>query len=168
MIQKKICFIGPSAVGKTSLIRRFVDGIFSDKYLTTIGVKIDKKIVPTAGGEVQLLIWDLEGTDQFCGFQSRYLKGASAYVLVVDQSRPSSFSDALDIFKLATAATSAPAFLVLNKADLPSQILDSQLDMLEQMPFSWQCKTSAKSGDNVQNLFVTIAKTLTEQGVAHG
>jgi small GTP-binding protein len=168
MIQKKICFIGASAVGKTSLIRRYVEGIFSDKYLTTIGVKIDKKLVSTKNGDIQLLIWDLEGTDQFCGFQTRYLKGASAYVLVIDQSRPSSFSDALDIYTLASEATSVPAFLVLNKSDLPNQLLDSQLATLKSMPFFRQCNTSAKSGDNVEALFSDIANILIEQGVPHG
>lgn len=168
MIQKKICFIGASAVGKTSLIRRYVEGIFSDKYLTTIGVKIDKKRVATNKGDVQLLIWDLEGTDQFCGFQARYLKGASAYVLVIDQSRPTSFSDALDIYKLASDATSAPAFLVLNKSDLPNQLHESQLTTLNNMPFSGQCITSAKTGDKVDTLFSDIVSTLTEQGVTHG
>jgi len=61
MIQKKICMIGASGVGKTSLIAKFVHSMFSDKYLTTVGVKIDKKTVSVDGAEVMLMIWDLEG-----------------------------------------------------------------------------------------------------------
>ena len=61
MIQKKICLLGPFAVGKTSLIRRFVDSIFSDKYLTTIGVKIDKKALTIENKDINLMIWDIVG-----------------------------------------------------------------------------------------------------------
>ena len=113
MINKKVCLIGASAVGKTSLIRQFVDGIFSDKYLTTIGVKIDKKKVITPKGDVQFLVWDIEGTDKFCGFNARYLNGACAYVVVLDKSRANSVQDALEIFAKAQSSSNAPAFLAL-------------------------------------------------------
>ncbi|MGJ8679827.1 Rab family GTPase, partial [Paraglaciecola sp.] len=63
MIQKKICILGASGVGKTSLIKQYVEGIFSEKYLTSIGVKIDKKIVELDSSSVQLMIWDIEGID---------------------------------------------------------------------------------------------------------
>ena len=65
MIQKKICMIGTSGVGKTSLVSRFVQSIFADKYLTTVGVKIDKKIVTVDGTEMTLMIWDLAGDDDY-------------------------------------------------------------------------------------------------------
>lgn len=71
--------IGPFAVGKTSLVRRFVDSIFSDNYLTTIGVKISKKIVPLADTQVQLMIWDIEGVDVFTELKTSYLRGASGF-----------------------------------------------------------------------------------------
>ncbi len=168
MIQKKICLIGASAVGKTSLIRRYVDGIFSDKYLTTIGVKIDKKLVSLADSQVQLLIWDIEGTDKFCGFQSRYLNGASAFVIVIDQSRPNSFSDALAIFDMAQAATSAPCFVVLNKSDLPCLLADNHIQQLTELGVERIFNTSAKSGDNVPLMFDAIADTLVKRSVKDG
>jgi small GTP-binding protein len=65
MIQKKVCMVGTSGVGKTSLVAKFVHSIFSDKYLTTVGVKIDKKTVTVDGNEVMLMIWDLAGDDDY-------------------------------------------------------------------------------------------------------
>ena len=67
MIQRKVCLVGSFAVGKTSLLQRFVYSRFSDKYLTTVGVKIDRKIVPTFEGSVSLILWDLAGEDEFQG-----------------------------------------------------------------------------------------------------
>ncbi len=75
MIQKKICMLGGYAVGKTSLVQRFVKGIFSEKYLTTVGVKIDKKVVQVGGREVSLILWDLHGEDDFQQVQMSYMRG---------------------------------------------------------------------------------------------
>ena len=80
MIQKKICMIGASGVGKTSLVAKFVHSMFSDKYLTTVGVKIDKKTVSVDGAEVMLMIWDLAGDDDFQRLQTSYLRGTSGYL----------------------------------------------------------------------------------------
>lgn len=160
MNNHKICLIGASAVGKTSLIRQFVDGIFSEKYLTTIGVKIDKKVVNTTSGDIRFMVWDIEGTDQFSGFSPRYLNGASAYVLVIDQTRPSSVLDALEILAKAKSSSQAPAFLAINKADLASQISGVQQSMLENAGFIDIIITSAKTGDNVEQLFEDIANHL--------
>jgi len=65
MIKKKIVMLGSFAVGKTSLVQRFVNSIFSEKYLTTIGVKIDQKIVNVNDKEVNLLLWDIHGEDDY-------------------------------------------------------------------------------------------------------
>lgn len=156
----KLCLIGPSAVGKTSLIRQFVEGIFSEKYLTSIGVKIDKKQVNTELGDVLFLIWDIEGTDQFCGFNPRYLNGASAYIVVVDQTQPSSIDDAIIIYQQAIAASNADVYLAINKNDLTSQVSEQQLESLTSLKFKRVISTSAKTGENVANLFTEIATSL--------
>ena len=65
MIKKKICMLGAFAVGKTSLVQRFVNSIFSEKYQTTIGVKIDQKLVQTGDTEVNLMLWDIHGEDNY-------------------------------------------------------------------------------------------------------
>ena len=157
MIQKKVCILGPTGVGKTSLIKQFVEGIFSEKYKTTIGVKIDKKQVNKDGRGVQLLLWDLEGIDRYCGFNPRYLRGASAYIIVVDQTRSQSLLEGMEILELAREHyPDIPAFFVVNKTDLPtSWHWREELNLRSK--FTSLTKTSAKTGENVEKLFSTIA-----------
>ena len=76
MIQKKICMVGAFGVGKTSLVSRYVHSIFSEKYQTTVGVKIDKKVVQSRGAEVTLVLWDLAGEDALTTVRPSQLKGA--------------------------------------------------------------------------------------------
>ena len=161
MIQKKICLLGPFATGKTSLIKRFVDSIFSDKYLTTIGVKIDKKSLSIANKDVNLIIWDIEGEDDHSQIKGNYLRGASGYIIVADGTRPDTLTSALSIHQSTqTILTRAPAILALNKADLedqwliPPEALDKVDDDLTLM------KTSAKSGENVDHLFTTLSQKM--------
>ena len=86
-LKKKICLIGAFAVGKTSLVRRFVHSIFSEKYHTTVGVMIDKKQVNVNGLPVDLIIWDLHGEDDFQSVRMSYLRGASGCFYVADGTR---------------------------------------------------------------------------------
>lgn len=159
MIQKKICLLGASSVGKTSLVKQFVEGIFNEKYLTTIGVKVDKKRVEVDGKSVQLMLWDIEGNDQYNVFQERYLRGAAGYIIVVDHTRSSSLLEGIDIHTLARQVTSAPAILVINKSDLPKQWhwQDKELEQYKDI-FDHQFSTSAKTGEQVENMFHTMAK----------
>ena len=69
MLKKKICMVGQFGVGKTSLVRRFVDSIFDERYLTTIGVKIDRKDVTVGSDSVTLMLWDLAGEDDLAPAQ---------------------------------------------------------------------------------------------------
>ena len=97
MIQKKVCMVGTSGVGKTSLVAKFVHSMFSDKYLTTVGVKIDKKTVTVDGNEVMLMIWDLAGDDDYQRLQTSYLRGTSGYLLVADGTRHVTLDQAIEI-----------------------------------------------------------------------
>src|SRR5919201_128256 len=116
MIQKKVCLLGTSGVGKTSLIARFVHSIFSEKYLTTLGVKIDKKTVQVDGTDVTLVIWDLAGDDDFQRLQTSYLRGTSGYLLVADGTRQITLDQAIEIQGRVAEATGPVPFLVaLNK-----------------------------------------------------
>ena len=79
MLHNKICMLGGFGVGKTSLVSRFVSGIFSDTYLTTVGVKIDKKKVALDSGEMTLMLWDIYGQDELQTVRDSYLRGATRY-----------------------------------------------------------------------------------------
>lgn len=161
MLSKKICMLGASGVGKTSLVKQFVEGIFNEKYLTTIGVKIDKKLLKVADQRVQFMLWDIEGTDRYAAFSPRHLRGAAAYIIVTDLTRSQSLIDAQDIKRLASQVSDAPSIILLNKADLDPmfQLDDEQIHMLEK-DHLFVVKTSAKTGENVEFAFQSLAEQL--------
>jgi small GTP-binding protein len=165
MIQKKVCLLGATGVGKTSLVKQFVEGIFSERYLTTIGVKVDKKLVTTASQQVQLMLWDIEGVDRYCGFQAKYLRGASAYLVVIDHTRSQSLVEGMEIHRMAREVSDAPAILVVNKTDLEEGWHWNQDEILELQKQFLSCfRTSAKTGDQVEPLFSFLAEQLLHTG----
>lgn len=162
MIQKKICLLGGFAVGKTSLIRRFVTGMFSETYQTTIGVTIEKHTALVAGQPLTLMIWDLYGEDDFQKMQESYLRGSSGYILVADGMRRSTLDTAETLHRLAQATLgSVPFVLMVNKADQCEEweIDAPALDQLRQKGW-WVLTGSAKSGTGVPELFLQLAQQL--------
>ena len=119
MIQKKICMLGGFAVGKTSLVAQFVSSIFSDKYHTTVGVKVDRKSVMIGDTEMNLLLWDIYGDDDFQKMRASYLRGSAGYLLVVDGTRAATLDTAINLQQLAESTVGrVPFVLALNKSDL--------------------------------------------------
>lgn len=159
MTQKKVCMLGAFAVGKTSLVERFVRSLFSDRYLTTIGVKIDKKVVRAGAGEVGLVIWDLAGEDRFQRVRTSYLRGAAGYLLVVDGTRRSTLDEAIGIHERVEGEHGTlPFVLLLNKADLATEwALDD--DVCRDLDGrGWTTvTTSAKTGAGVERGFAELA-----------
>lgn len=159
MKQKKICMLGAFSVGKTSLVRQYVSSLFEDKYLTTIGVKIDKKVVTIGGEDITLMLWDIAGEDAYHSIKASYLRGAAGCIIVVDGTRPNTLEVAKDIQKLTLDTVGEiPLIAAVNKADLKSDWLlnDDQLASLaEDMPV---IETSAKTGQNVEDMFINLTK----------
>ena len=155
--------IGASGVGKTSLVSKFVHSIFSEKYLTTVGVKIDKKTVQLDGHEVTLMIWDLAGDDDFQRLQTSYLRGTSGYLLVADGTRRVTFEQVLEIqTRVAETIPNAPFILALNKADLAPQWEVNADDMSGLTSRGWKTiKTSAKENSGVEESFLELARAMT-------
>ena len=162
MIQKKVCTIGAYAVGKTSLLARFVKSLFNERYLTTIGVKIDKKIVKVAEQEVCLMLWDLAGEDEFSQVKTTYLRGASGYLLVVDRTRPSTLETAFKLkARIENELGEIPFILVFNKSDLVDEIRIDQSEIAQLAQSGWQViETSAKTGQGVEEAFLALTKKL--------
>jgi small GTP-binding protein len=164
MIQKKICMLGAFAVGKTSLVRQFVESIYSDKYHTTVGVKIDKKQVTAAGQEVNLLLWDIQGEDGVQKLRPAYLRGAAGYILVIDVTRRATLDTAYAIQRSAQEIVGlVPFVVVVNKIDLIDEwdLDDQAIDDLSRN--GWIVyRTSAKTGRHVEEAFLTLAQKIME------
>ncbi len=161
-VSKKIVMVGDFGVGKTSLIRRYIDNTFSDEYLVTIGVKISRKHieVPSRSCRAQLLLWDIEGRTDIKSLIDRYLVGAAGMIVVGDLTRPKTLESIREhIERIDRLAPDAKVVVAFNKSDLcdPLPELDRYVPkerVLTALP------TSAKSGQNVENLFAVLAEAM--------
>ena len=164
MVQKKICMLGAFAVGKTSLVTRFVDSMFSEKYHTTVGVRIDKKALQLGGKEWHLIIWDLAGEDEFLQIRPSYLRGSSGYLLVADGTRRATL-DAAEIMQQRVRDTigDVPFVLMLNKSDLVDEweVAERTIEALSKRGWTW-LKASAKTGAGVEEAFLTLVGKMME------
>ena len=170
-ISKKICMVGDFGVGKTSLIRRFVDRQFSDQYLSTVGVKISRKMIDLSAvkpekSEVQLLVWDIEGHTKFKAIAPTYLQGASAAVIVGDFSRQETLERIPEHIQFFLSVNPKGLIVIaLNKSDLVDD------EKLAKLILNYQFKqekvittyaTSAKTGIYVDELFDKLAYRIIE------
>lgn len=167
-LNKKVCLLGDAAVGKTSLVRRFVYNLFDDKYLSTIGVKVSRKTVavPRTDGVVELtmMLWDLAGSEEFDRVRSSYLRGAAGALLVCDLTRPETL-DSLRVYAANLRSVNPNAQMLAlgaNKYDLiDSQMLD--LAPIERIAADLNAPyylVSAKTGYEVENLFRHLGQLL--------
>ena len=159
MLQKKICMVGMYGTGKTCLVQRYVHSLFSVKYLTTVGVKIDRREVQANGQPVMLMLWDLEGRDEVRNINPSYLKGAHGIFYVVDGTRRDTFDKLFEIRDLVTSTVGAvPSVVALNKADLTDQwVLAGADDKRLAAEGLFALQTSAKSGAGVEAAFQRLA-----------
>jgi small GTP-binding protein len=159
MIQKKVALLGAPAVGKTSLVRQYVESRFDEKYLSTIGVKVDKKSLRVNEQDMTLMIWDVAGPDEYFPVRSEYVRGASGYLLVLDGTRPETLSAGLKIVdQMNREVGKLDYVMVLNKLDLVAQwkIPDEALR---------QCscsivRASAKTGEGVERAFTALTELM--------
>lgn len=160
MINAKICMLGDFGVGKTSLVRRFVDQAFSEKYLTTVGVKIDTKTVEISGAAIKLVVWDIAGAADLDALRQNYIKGMAGYLLVCDGTRAPTLNTANILQQtLADSHPGLPFCWLVNKSDLvsESEIADADIDPLKSQGLD-VFRTSAKTGDQVEEAFQLLAQ----------
>jgi small GTP-binding protein len=160
MVSKKVCMIGAFSVGKSALVERFVHSVFSDRYLSTVGVKISKRVARIDGVDLSMVLWDMEGKDDFADVNMSYLRGAMGFFAVADGTRRETLDMALHLRELALAtAGDVPHILLVNKTDLACEIPDDRLAALEGagVPI---IKTSAKTGQAVEEAFASLARAM--------
>lgn len=166
MLQKKLCMVGMFATGKTGLVQRYVHSIFSERYLSTVGVKIDRKPVTVDGTEVNLILWDLEGRDGEHDVSPSYLRGAHGVIYVVDGTRRETFEAVFDLRTLVRDAVGeVPSIVALNKIDLADQwrLGDGDIQALAEHPWH-PVRTSAKTGEGVEHAFSWLARAMLAAG----
>jgi small GTP-binding protein len=162
MIQKKICMVGSFAVGKTSLVRRFVTETFSDKYLTTLGVKIDSKDLRVGDRDVKLMLWDLAGEDEFQSVRTQYIRGAGGLLYVVDGTRRGTAGTVLELKRrIDSELGPLPFLLLINKSDLRSEweVDDRALAALGMADWE-RLETSALNGTEVETAFQRLGELM--------
>ncbi len=174
IITKKICLLGDFNVGKTSLVRRFVEGKFSDRYLSTVGVKVSRKSVNIRTElnlhQVNLLVWDLEGNTKFKSITPSYLKGASGSIIVADLTRSDTLKNLNQHIELFLKVNPAAIIIIaMNKVDLlPEEKLNKLIENYSSNNYSQIVsiyKTSAKTGNNVAEMFDELAMAVTHSAI---
>lgn len=171
----KVCLVGSTAVGKTSLIRRFVVEAFDDKYIMTLGTKVSKKSVEIPGPSpsetvvADLAIWDIMGQPSFMDLlKDSFFSGAHGIIAVADSTRRSTLQDLQAwIRKVREVAGPVPMVLAINKSDRSAEAEISQ-DEIRGFAGAYGCNfflTSAKTGDQVQEMFLRIAQILIRQWI---
>lgn len=162
-IKKKICLLGDYAVGKTSLIRRYVEGRFDEKYLSTIGVNISRKSVDRDDYRLDFIIWDLAGGEDFSTVNANYLRGSSGGIIVCDLTRPDTLQSLRGYTQFVKEINPQIVLVIAaNKSDLVEErkIADRTLEAYaNELSSPWQF-TSAKSGDQVNEIFQLLAAEL--------
>jgi small GTP-binding protein len=156
-LSKKVVLLGSEGVGKTSLVKRYVHSIFNDEYLTTIGIKISKKVVVVEDVEVNLMIWDIAGNMMNQTLYNNYLQGAHGVLLVADVTRIETYESIIKErdLHLSVDFKDTPTFVLLNKSDL---IPDHPAINLSD--YTCDFLTSAKNGDNVEEVFKCLAEKI--------
>ncbi|MFN0109360.1 MAG: Rab family GTPase [Blastocatellia bacterium] len=164
-IQKKICLLGAFAVGKTSLVSRFIKSIYSDQYLTTVGVKVDKKAISLGDREINLIVWDLAGEDEFQKVRMDYLRGAAGYLLVADGTRLNTLETARTLRqRVADHLGEIPFVFLLNKSDLIAEWEIDDQAIADCQSAGWSVvKASAKTAEGVEEAFTMLAQKICEQ-----
>jgi small GTP-binding protein len=165
MISKKVCMLGGFSVGKTSLVERYVHSIFSDKYLSTVGVKISKKALSLDGTDTMLVLWDMEGEDAYAHVNLTYLRGAMGCFVVADGMRQETLEVALNLRRSALkVAGQIPSYLLINKADMADkwEITEDLLAPLAGQSIT-VLRTSARTGVGVEEAFDALAREMLKQ-----
>ncbi|MDM8526812.1 Rab family GTPase [Anaerolineales bacterium HSG24] len=166
-LQKKVCLLGEFAVGKTSLVRRFIEGVFEDKYLSTIGTKVSRKKFQFSKGTqnigLTMLIWDLAGGEKFDRMMRNYYRGSAGAIIVCDLTRPET-TQALERYAqdFWSINANAPLVVVGNKADLVDErrVSDEELAVAAKKCQANYFVSSAKTGKDVETLFEALGQKI--------
>ena len=163
MYNKKVCVVGASGAGKTSLIQRFLSGEYEFERPPTVGARIGKKVLEVDGDKLQLMLWDIEGQSPLAPDAMNYFKGASAMIYVVDGTRLDTLGAAIGLrLEIETRlGRSLPSMVLFNKSDLADrwEISNMMINDVENGG-NLSILTSAREGSGVNMAFNLIGRVL--------
>jgi len=159
----KLCLLGDGAVGKTSLVRRYVYDVFDDKYLISFGTKVSKKSIKVGDAEIDLMIWDILGQKSHEALHAAYYRGAAGAFAVCDYTRPETVRNLKSwLGSFRSVVGEMPVMILSNKADLERKISLKEIEEFGKEVGCTVLETSAKSGLNVELAFQEMGKRLLE------
>ena len=171
----KLILIGSSGVGKSSILKRYIQKIFEEEYTCTIGVDFFMKSLNISNKSIKLQLWDTAGTEKFKSITTGYYRGANAAFVVFDLTYKSSFESVSEwiqnYYKYSNPDSEKYVILIGNKSDLKEK---REISGEEIYDFAKNNKikyfeTSAKNGENIDECFYFIAeklmKDLEEKGI---
>lgn len=158
---RKVCLIGDGAVGKTSLVRRYVLDVFGDDYISTFGAKVSKKVITLGDVELTIMIWDILGQKSGASLHSAYFSGANGAFFVCDSTRRDTLESLNSWYtEFSSVAGNVPIIPLANKCDMTSQVTDESLRSLSTMIGRDFRRTSAKTGEGVEEAFLQLGKLM--------
>jgi small GTP-binding protein len=155
MFSYKVVMVGDFGVGKTSLVKRFVENSFSEEYLSTIGVSISKKNLQHS----TIMLWDIEGHTEFKSIFKQYLLGAKGFIIVADIHRQNTLDSIKKHVELChNVVKDAPICIALNKSDLEHTISNQEIEEFKSISphIISVLKTSAKESEGVDEIFGSL------------
>ena len=160
-VSKKVILLGHFGVGKTSLIKRFVHHKFSEEYLTTIGVKVDKKVIKVGNTSLSMIIWDIAGESTHKRIPESYKMGSHGAIYVIDAMRPSTYENIdSEILTLQKMMPDLSIVKVANKIDL---LIENEKSVFSNaLSLEKYTRCSAKTGENIEKVFSLLAKQMLE------
>ncbi|MFW9831344.1 MAG: GTP-binding protein [Candidatus Thorarchaeota archaeon] len=160
----KVVVVGDAAVGKTSLIIRYVKGVFNPSYIITLGVNFFVQDIAVKDKKLRMQIWDTAGQERFGPVRKKYYMGARGALLVFDQSNRESFDRvSFWIEEIQRILGQIPCVLVGNKADLIPSITSEDVQKFASKENLQYVETSAKTGQNTVKPFFLLARLLLEE-----
>ncbi len=159
----KLCLLGDGAVGKTSLVRRFVFDVFDDKYIMSFGTKVSKKELKVGDAQLDLMIWDILGQRTQEALHAAYYRGSAGALAVCDFTRPETMKNIRSwLGSFRSVAGDMPVLILGNKSDLEKKFTLAELREFGEAVGCEVLETSAKTGQNVELAFAAMGKKLVE------
>ncbi len=164
----KILIFGDGGVGKTTLVNRYLTGVYTTGSIT-IGVDFHIKLLEIEGQEITLRIWDFAGEEKFRFLLPSYAEGSNGGIFMFDTTRYSSIKNLdewITVFKQSMKNQEIPLILVGGKKDLDNERSVSNqdaVDIAKSHNFKDYMECSSKTGENVEDIFIRLARSMMQK-----